>query len=281
MADLAPKDFSTTAASNATVGGINIAEGSTAAQLNDALRAVLAVLANPDFGVGTLFKVDNIAESTADEGVTVDGLLIKDGAIPSITTEIAASIPVGTQRETFRSTPDTGWLMMDGDTLGSAASAATQASDDHEDLFVHLWTYVSDTYAAVSSGRGASAAADWTANKTIVIPNRRDRVGIGAGSAYAAGETGGAATVALTQAQLPTARLFTAANVELNVTNSSLPTVNSTNQMAKMNDSGASRSYGLAGSATEATVSRTSPMGSGEAHDNLPPYTGVYHQIKY
>src|SRR3546814_9729128 len=71
-ADVAPKDFSTTAASNATVGGINIAEGSSAAQLNDAIRAVLAVIKTADWGSGGLLA-DVIAESTAAEGVTIDG----------------------------------------------------------------------------------------------------------------------------------------------------------------------------------------------------------------
>lgn len=77
----APKDFSTTPASNSSVNGINIAEGSSAAQLNDAIRATLAVIANPDFGTGSAFKVDAIAESTAAAGVTIDGLTIKDGGL--------------------------------------------------------------------------------------------------------------------------------------------------------------------------------------------------------
>src|SRR3546814_11128225 len=79
-ADVAPKDFSTTAASNATVGGISIAEGSSAAQLNDAIRAVLAVIKTADWGSGGILA-DVIAESTAATGVTIDGLLIKDGGV--------------------------------------------------------------------------------------------------------------------------------------------------------------------------------------------------------
>src|SRR3546814_10784136 len=80
MADTNIGDFSTTAASNATVGGISIAEGMAAAQLNDAIRASLAVLAGADFGSKTV-KTNTIAESTSGSGVTVDGLLIKDGGV--------------------------------------------------------------------------------------------------------------------------------------------------------------------------------------------------------
>ena len=126
MPDTDIGDFSTTASSNSTVGGLNIAEGSTAAQLNDAIRATLAVIAGGDFKT-TPVKADTISESTADTGVTIDGLLVKDGALPGLT--LGDTIPVGAMVETFKSTADTGWLMMNGDTMGSAASGATRASD--------------------------------------------------------------------------------------------------------------------------------------------------------
>src|SRR3546814_19564644 len=80
MADTNIGDFSTTAASNATVGGISIAEGMAAAQLNDAIRASLAVLAGADFG-STTVKQNTIAESTQGSGVTVHSLLIQEGGI--------------------------------------------------------------------------------------------------------------------------------------------------------------------------------------------------------
>ena len=68
----------------------------------------------------------------------------------------------------------TGWVRLNGRTMGSAASAATErANDDTEDLFEYLWNQLSDTLAPVSGGRGASAAADFAANKTIQLPDAR------------------------------------------------------------------------------------------------------------
>lgn len=272
MADTSPKDFSTTAASNATVGGINIAEGSQAAQLNDAIRAVLAVIKTADWGSGGILA-DVIAESTAAAGVTIDGLLVKDGDIPTvpatITAAITAAVPVGTPLPTFSTSPSTGYLMMNGDTLGSAASVATQKSDDYEGLFTYLWNSISDTYAAVSSGRGASAAADWAANKTITIPNPEDRSFFGAGGTYAAGETFGAATVTLTAAQMPS-----------HTHNLSIPNTSYSNNVA----STVVRATGTATNSSIQTVSGSgiiATAGSGQAHDNVPPGMGVYWQIKY
>lgn len=73
-----------------------------------------------------------------------------------------------------------GYLLLAGQTVGSAASGADDASDDYESIFTFIWTNVADSEAPVSSGRGASAAADWAANKTITFPDCRGRVLLGA-----------------------------------------------------------------------------------------------------
>jgi len=70
-----------------------------------------------------------------------------------------------------------GWVRLNDRTIGSAASAATErANDDTEDLFELLWNKIPDTLAPVSGGRGASAAADFAANKTIKLPDGRSVV---------------------------------------------------------------------------------------------------------
>lgn len=67
-----------------------------------------------------------------------------------------------------------GFVRANGRTIGSAASPGTErANADTQALFTFLWT--SDPNLAVSGGRGASAAADYAANKTIALPDYRGR----------------------------------------------------------------------------------------------------------
>jgi microcystin-dependent protein len=73
-----------------------------------------------------------------------------------------------------------GFVRMNGRTVGSGTSGATERqNDDTEDLFLYLWNNFPNSICAVSSGRGSSAAADWAAAKTIVVPSTRGRMLIG------------------------------------------------------------------------------------------------------
>lgn len=66
-----------------------------------------------------------------------------------------------------------GWIIAAG-TIGDASSGATnRANADCEALFLMHWDGLADGQAAVSGGRGASAAADWAAHKTIAVVNLR------------------------------------------------------------------------------------------------------------
>lgn len=106
----------------------------------------------------------------------------------------------GDVKATFKTAADTGWVMMNDGSIGSASSGATtRANADTETLYTLLWNNVSNTYAPVSTGRGASAAADFAANKTLTLPRALGRGlwGSGAGSGLtsrALGEWSGAET---------------------------------------------------------------------------------------
>jgi hypothetical protein len=74
----------------------------------------------------------------------------------------------------------TGFVRANGRTIGSATSGATErANADTSALFVYLWG--ADANLAVSGGRGASAAADYAANKTIALPDARNTTIAGLG----------------------------------------------------------------------------------------------------
>jgi len=77
----------------------------------------------------------------------------------------------GDTKLTYRTTADDGWILADDGSIGSASSGASnRANDDTEDLYTLLYTNMSDAECPVSSGRGASAAADFAANKTLTVP---------------------------------------------------------------------------------------------------------------
>lgn len=70
-----------------------------------------------------------------------------------------------------------GWVRDNGKTIGSVISGATErASADTQALFLFLWGAYSDTICPVGGGRGATAAADWAANKQIALPDKRGYV---------------------------------------------------------------------------------------------------------
>jgi hypothetical protein len=69
-----------------------------------------------------------------------------------------------------------GWVRLNGRTIGSATSGGTErANADTQTLYEYLWANCSNSICPVSSGRGASAADDFAANKTIGLPDMRGR----------------------------------------------------------------------------------------------------------
>jgi microcystin-dependent protein len=109
-------------------------------------------------------------------------------AASSIITNSAWS--TGDVKWTMKTTADTGWILGQAGTIGDGSSgAAIRANADTSDLFTLLWTNFSNTLCPVSGGRGASAAADFAAHKTITLPDMWQRaVGV-AGSYGGAGQT--------------------------------------------------------------------------------------------
>lgn len=251
----------------------------------------------------TIIEVDNVSAPTTEppdfpESETPEQKLFQTGWIMMAWT-IASQ---------------TGFVRMNGRTIGSAASGATErANADCEDLFEFLWD--NDANLVVSGGRGSTSAGDWAANKTIALPDFRGRVpgGLDAMGSSAAGRitdavlgsdsdtlgsAGGAETHTLTEAELaehlhtvnitdPGHRHFTVADTNGN------SAVTSGNQIV---DDGAvggdsNRYYFLAGSSTDATIGRTSSgttgitaaaenKGSGDPHANLQPTILITFFIK-
>lgn len=140
---------------------------------------------------------DSIVTSdlTAD-AVTTAKILDANVTLAKLAAAVAnALVPVGCVDAFARSTAPTGWLAADGETIGSAASSADNASADYAALFTVLWDNWSNTdlpildSAGAASTRGASAAADFAANKRLPLPDLRGIFVRGSGSQTISGTT--------------------------------------------------------------------------------------------
>ena len=103
-------------------------------------------------------------------------------------------------------TAPTGWLLLSGRTIGNASSGGTaRANADTATLYAMLWDNFSDAICPVSTGRGASAVADFAANKTITLIDARGRVIAGADAmgGTAASRLGSGPTGGITGAATP------------------------------------------------------------------------------
>lgn len=99
-----------------------------------------------------------------------------DGSTAQVVATSTTSSPTGTVVDYIGTLAPSGWVQLNGRTIGNGSSGATErANADTEALFSLLWDSMADAQAAVSGGRGASAAADYAANKTIALPDARGR----------------------------------------------------------------------------------------------------------
>lgn len=159
----------------------------------------LSLTAAATLGDGHLFMlhanggdvtIDPNASETINGGTTIvvpdgfcaivvcNGTSFKAFIIPTV-----APFTTGDVKLTYKTAADAGWVMMNDGTIGNAVSGGTtRANADTVYLFTLLWNNTADAQCAVSGGRGASAAADFAANKTIALPKALGRALASAGA---------------------------------------------------------------------------------------------------
>lgn len=190
-----------------------------------------------------------------------------------------------------------GFVRANGRTIGSATSSATErANADTQALFEYLWG--ADANLAVSGGRGSSANADWTANKTIALPDLRGRViaGLddmgntsagrltppasgGVADSTALGSAGGTHSHTLTTAQMPSHTHTGTTGVENQSLSHSHTYTNpgGGGQIGLqaggngVNIEGGTANTGASGPANHTHNFTTASAGSGSAHNNVQP----------
>lgn len=175
------------------------------------------------------------------------------------TTTITNTIRVGTISFTAHTTDDTTSrnLIIDTRTIGKGSSGATLNDDKYETLWKHLYDKYPDAICTLNVSR-TTRDADWIANRTLTLPKIYGRVLVGKDGTQTEfdtiGETGGAKTHTLVEAEIP-----------------ELPGIP---QAVVDTDRGSSSSnFAL----------DTSPIefGGGQPHNNLQPYVVLNQQITY
>jgi hypothetical protein len=121
----------------------------------------------------------------------VDALDNGDTATLLANLKLALRLPTaGDVKPTFKIAADPGWLMMADQTMGSAASSATYANADAQNLFIVMYNNLLDAWApiltsgGVATTRGAqgTAAAAWASNVRMTLPKALGRALASAGA---------------------------------------------------------------------------------------------------
>jgi len=126
-------------------------------------------------GVNRLF-VDQFGPGRNDDATTANGLVRKS----QMDAAVGALFYAGDFKDSYQTADHGRWLLTTGPirSIGNAASGATAlANADASALFAVLWNAIGNGDAVIqdsagaASTRGASAAADFAANKRITIPS--------------------------------------------------------------------------------------------------------------
>lgn len=188
--------------------------------------------------------------------------------------------------------PVTGFVRLNGRTIGSATSGASErANADAASVYTYYWANCADAQCPVSTGRGGSAAADFAANKTLTLPDMRGRapfgladmgnsdsarlngITFGSGNKTTPNSSGGTDTHTLTVAQMPSHTHTQDAHLHTETTTAFSP-VAAAGGTANVGSSAPSQNTG----STTATNQNT---GGGLAHPIMNPFVlgGWYAKI--
>ena len=211
-------------------------------------------------------------------------------AVVNVLTDVRTSVPAadqpGDMKMTARATPTDGWLLCQGQTISRA------------------------TYAALFDAIGTSYGAG-DGSTSFDLPDLRTRFPVGVGSGHALGSTGGAQTVTLTEAQMPshdhggpshnhssgslasnsngshshTTDVRKDANNDAHNHNSTAERTqhastsgeNATNTAIQ---SAGTHTHTISGSTASSGTGSTGSAGSGAGHENRPPYVAINYMIR-
>lgn len=229
-----------------------------------------------------------------------DPTVSTDGATKNyVDTATGSFFSTGDVKITIKTTPDSGWLMFDDGTFGSASSGSSNSNNvANLALFTLMFNNMSDAAAPLlTAGGGATtragqtnAATAWAANCRMTLPKTLGRaLGIaGAGSGLtsrALGAVVGEETHQLVLGEIPTGITSGAAGLSV-ADSSSLNIPHTTGSVTPGTATGGGQSVGQSSSGAWGNASftvsgqTTSNNTGGAAHNNMQPTVFFNAMIK-
>lgn len=256
MAKVKISEFDTNPDNNTDIDGINIAENCPPANINNAIRELMAQL--KDFQVGNQAS-NQLAAAGGGTGLSSPGtsgnVLTSNGS--AWVSSAPNYVPTGGMLMWGTASAPTGYLLCNGATVSRSTYSA---------LFAVIGT-------AYGAGDGST---------TFTLPDFRDRFPVGAGTTYSANSTGGSKdAIVVTHTHTATSTDSGHSHV-IQVSNTSGASIDdrlggsgADYGIENVNDSGTTTK-----SATANITTTIASTGSSGTNANLPPYLGVYFIIK-
>jgi hypothetical protein len=242
MAKTKISEFSTTAADNTDITNINIAEGCSPANLNNAVRSLMALLKDQQTG-------------SSGDPFTVAGTLVASGqALASGTLNV------------------TGAFQLDG-TAGASGQVLLSAGGSN----TPTWgSAIPSGGIIIWSGSSATIPSGWLlCDGSSSTPDLRNRFVVGATSTYAVGATGGSAD-AIVVSHTHTATVTDPGHIHGAFLQESSADTGGTTRASK---SGSTDNSYINSNTTGITVAN-STTGSSGTNANLPPYYALCYIMK-
>jgi microcystin-dependent protein len=286
--------------------GQYIQPANTAAVSGQAINSVAFNSLVTDLGTEITNSVDRLGRSAMQAALPMGANKITGMADPTVPTDavtkayadalVAAFFSTGDLKPTLKTIADSGWVMFDDGTIGSATSgSSSRANNDTQNLFNLIFNNINDTYAPIfTSGGGAttraaqvSASAAWAANCRIsltkVLGRTLGAAGSGSGlTVRALGQTLGEETHLLSISEIPS---HTHANTlsdpgHSHLTDRSSGLSPSVGVSAQSVNDVVNPNNGYTSSATTGITINNAAQGGGAAHNVMQPTTFVNWMVK-
>jgi hypothetical protein len=230
--------------------------------------------------IGQLFFADGsikirLIDVSGAEQLVADGILVvgaSSGGGGGSPVDPTTVFQTGALMPFYGTGVRSGFVRANARTIGSATSGATErANSDCQALFEYLWG--ADANLTVSTGRGASANADWTANKTLALPDWRGRalaglddMGNSAAGRLTSAYFGGSAIVLGATGQSNESNTLLTSNLPAYTPAGSIAVVNGAINITNQNQILMSGSgSGVGGGGSFGIPASTNPLGAGQA----------------